>query len=349
MAQEDIAKKRAEDKEMKLQQFQNRTKANAARKLREDAEAKQKEKNNERLKKMEKQIKAKEYAKIQREHNFKSKNSSRTSAHGSRVTGDQENNSPNTGNTQHHRDIIQQNQIVNIESIHAPGSTKPSKPPTSKPVTIEPKPSNQDIIQELSEENVSMSNASEARQKRETTPANKQTKVLQMYYRVDQEELEKRGLGHKSEFDKDQVPQLQQFSMLQRFRNGKDLKAPDRFKSKLLETDNELREKEEMWWRTNVQTEEQKQEEKKTKTERSRYIQALKVLVKENGQKMNPENGSIPPLCNCGAQMENISKLKSGGDSDALQMCASNCQFYKNEKGYVRALRDVLHSINLFK
>lgn len=106
--------------------------------------------------------------------------------------------------------------------------------------------------------------------------------------------------------------------MLQRFRKGKDLKAPDRFKSKLLETDNELRDKEEMWWRTNVQTEEQKQEEKKAKTERSRYIQALKVLVKENGQKMNPENGSIPALCNCGAQQENISKIKSGGDSEGL-------------------------------
>lgn len=113
--------------------------------MREDAEAKQKEKNNERLKKMEKQIKAKEYAKVQREHNLKSKNStSRTSVHGSRGTGDQENDSPNMGSTQHHRDIIQQNQIVNIESIHAPGSSKPptSKPPSSKPTTLEHKPSN---------------------------------------------------------------------------------------------------------------------------------------------------------------------------------------------------------------
>ena len=70
----------------------------------------------------------------------------------------------------------------------------------------------------------------------------------------------------------------------------------------------------------------------------------MKVLVKENGQKMNPDNGSIPPLCSCGAQTENIKAIK-GGD-EMLQQCASNCQFYKNEKGYVRALRDVLHSIN---
>jgi hypothetical protein len=40
MAQEEQAKRRAEDKEMKLQQFQNKTKANAARKMRENASEK---------------------------------------------------------------------------------------------------------------------------------------------------------------------------------------------------------------------------------------------------------------------------------------------------------------------
>lgn len=73
---------------------------------------------------------------------------------------------------------------------------------------------------------------------------------------------------------------------------------------------------------------------------------------------MNPDNSNIPPLCSCGAQIENIKQLKksksqgklgSGANDDAIHMCASNCQFYNNEKGYVRALRDVLHSINLFK
>jgi hypothetical protein len=73
----------------------------------------------------------------------------------------------------------------------------------------------------------------------------------------------------------------------------------------------------------------------------------LKVLVKENGKKMDPENGDIPALCSCGAQGENIKRVKDGDGE--MQMCASNCQYYKNEKGYVRALRDVLHSINLFK
>ena len=86
----------------------------------------------------------------------------------------------------------------------------------------------------------------------------------------------------------------------------------------------------------------------KKRTEKERYLKALQVLVKENAKKMNPDSGDIPPICNCGAQLDNIRSVRSG-ETDCLSMCASNCQFYKNEKGYVRALRDVLHSINLFK
>jgi len=48
------------------------------------------------------------------------------------------------------------------------------------------------------------------------------------------------------------------------------------------------------------------------------------VLVKENGKKMNPENGDIPALCNCGAQQENIKTIRNGGE-DGLMICASNC------------------------
>lgn len=49
---------------------------------------------------------------------------------------------------------------------------------------------------------------------------------------------------------------------------------------------------------------------------------------------MNPENGSIPALCGCGAQIENIKQMKrsgsqsklDGGKGDtAIHMCASNC------------------------
>lgn len=58
--------------------------------------------------------------------------------------------------------------------------------------------------------------------------------------------------------------------------------------------------------RDNTITEEQRELEKKSRIEKARYIAALKALVKEKGAKMNPENGSIPALCSCGAQLENI-------------------------------------------
>lgn len=53
MTHEEIAKRRQEDKEIKLQQFQNKTKANAARKMREEAASKKYEMENSRLKKIE--------------------------------------------------------------------------------------------------------------------------------------------------------------------------------------------------------------------------------------------------------------------------------------------------------
>jgi hypothetical protein len=53
-------------------------------------------------------------------------------------------------------------------------------------------------------------------------------------------------------------------------------------------------------------TDEQRELEKKSKVEKARYIAALKALVKEKGAKMNPESASIPALCSCGAQIENI-------------------------------------------
>jgi len=61
---------------------------------------------------------------------------------------------------------------------------------------------------------------------------------------------------------------------------------------------------------------------------------ALKVLVKEKGSKMNPDSSSIPALCSCGAQMENIKQIKrssstgrlgAGKDEEPVHMCASNC------------------------
>lgn len=188
-----------------------------------------------------------------------------------------------------------------------------------------------------------------------------QNPLLKIYQRIDQDQLEKHGLGHKSEFESDSgiLNSAYQFSMLQRFREGRNFHAIDRYKPKNLEKEEQqaIRDRENQWIRENTVTDEQRELEKKSKIEKARYIAALKALVKEKGAKMNPDSGSIPPLCGCGAQIENIKQLRrsqsegkgGSGQDEAIHMCASNCQFYNNEKGYVRALRDVLHSINLFK
>ena len=46
----------------------------------------------------------------------------------------------------------------------------------------------------------------------------------------------------------------------------------------------------------------------------------------------------IPSLCICGG----TSQDEKGKKAALSNVCASNCQFYKNEKEYERALRDIL-------
>ena len=76
---------------------------------------------------------------------------------------------------------------------------------------------------------------------------------------------------------------------------------------------------------------------------------ALKVLVSEKGQRMS--ESEIPNLCSCEAKKENVTAVKAQGvtDIEDLQMCANNCPFYKDPKGYERSLRDILHCTSLFK
>ena len=118
MYHEENSKRKREDKEMKLQQFQNKTKANAARKLREETSSRKKEEESKRLAAREKQIKAKEYAKKARD--IVSQKGSRST----RMTKEsQENNSPNTGmgeNSNFHKEIIKESQgIVSIDNSKA--------------------------------------------------------------------------------------------------------------------------------------------------------------------------------------------------------------------------------------
>lgn len=46
--------------------------------------------------------------------------------------------------------------------------------------------------------------------------------IMKVYSRVDQEQLEKIGMAHKSEFNNDQggLKAMQKYSLLQRFRGG---------------------------------------------------------------------------------------------------------------------------------
>jgi len=91
-----------------------------------------------------------------------------------------------------------------------------------------------------------------------------------------------------------------------------------------------------------------KKEQAKHALEKERYIKALKVLVTEKGARIS--EADMPSLCSCGALKNNVAKAaKQGGDDADFEMCASNCQYYMNTKGYERALRDILHCISLFK
>ena len=76
-----------------------------------------------------------------------------------------------------------------------------------------------------------------------------------------------------------------------------------------------VRNRENEWFRDNVQTDEQKQVEQKTKVEKGRYITALKNIIKEKGCKLNPLSDDMPNLCQCGAMIENLKIMQKGKDS----------------------------------
>ena len=78
-------------------------------------------------------------------------------------------------------------------------------------------------------------------------------------------------------------------------------------------------------------------------------MKALRALVSEKGGKML--DSEIPDLCSCGALRDNVTSVmkQKGADEANIQVCASNCQYYNNVKGYERALRDILHCITFFR
>lgn len=139
---------------------------------------------------------------------------------------------------------------------------------------------------------------------------------------------------HKSSLDESHLEELHNYSMLQRLRGKRDLKQVDRFKSRMSEN------KENISRYMNPTAASQAQQQAK---EKDRYLKALKALVYDKGEKKS--KAQIPSICSCGALAENLARGKRG---EIVAMCASNCQFYKNEKDYEKALRDILHSISQF-
>lgn len=53
-----------------------------------------------------------------------------------------------------------------------------------------------------------------------------------MFKRIDQEELEKLGVGSKQDISVEAITELHEYSMLQRFRQNRDLKQEDTYKPK---------------------------------------------------------------------------------------------------------------------
>ena len=72
--------------------------------------------------------------------------------------------------------------------------------------------------------------------------------------------MEKNGLGHKSELqiETGALKAAYQFSTLQRFRKGRDLRAIDRYKPNYENNEQlaEIKEKENLWFRKNIITDE---------------------------------------------------------------------------------------------
>lgn len=124
------------------------------------------------------------------------------------------------------------------------------------------------IIQELPEESFSQSAHQSLKKQSGVTFTNQDDQLSQLnqsqaavtiYKRVDQEELERLELDHKSEFsfDDGSLQAVFRYTQLQRFRKGKNLKAVDKYKPELDEQKRkEVRDRENQWYRENVITEE---------------------------------------------------------------------------------------------
>ena len=80
--------------------------------------------------------------------------------------------------------------------------------------------------------------------------------------------------------------------------------------------------------------------------EKRRYIKALKNIITE---RLGEHNIYIQNICSCGNLQKQLTALVEKGNFAVYALteveCANNCAFYKNKKGYLRNINDVLKSI----
>eukprot|EP00347_Sterkiella_histriomuscorum_P012198 403369519 len=340
--EEERARRRKQEKEQKLKEFQDKTKKSAKEKLQKQQQTQKQSEIEAQMKDRERILKAKDYAEKQRKLMMKNWDKNKNKGNVTVLSQDD----PAGQHTNYHAQI--KHEQSNLQSQY------------QSKVLSEP-------IQEVSEhdESQSLHDQTQAQDQQQQLQQQQQDlKVLNLrdlYQRIDHEELEKIGVNDKEVLTEHAIYDLHEYSMLQRFRQNRDFKQVDKFVTGVSGNQtkqsqkkgnstafNSAQNKENKWWLSG-NTQGMSEQEKKQKVEKTRYLKALKALVKEKGEKLSGEE--IPNLCSCGALGENLQSLKkAGGKSEGfVHMCASNCQFYKNEKDYERALRDILHSISLFK
>lgn len=107
----------------------------------------------------------------------------------------------------------------------------------------------------------------------------------------------------------------------------------DKLKMRRVQKEEEafLRAQEQKKFEMNLTKKEKKLQKEK---EMERYIEALKVILKD---KLQTRNIVLPPLCSCGSTIWDANP----------DTCANNCVFYKNPKAYAKALSTVIASSNL--
>ena len=213
--------------------------------------------------------------------------------------------------SQMHKQIVEQANmttmgILNIDASAEMAVSTQTRPNTTagKLATMQPGVSDAGVIQELSEENMSQSQSVKRKVNFEDGGRMHNDALLKTYQRVDNVEMLRSGLGHKADMsiESGALKSAMQYSLAQRFRRGKDLCAIDKTRPPVDDQERqELRDRENQWYRDNILTDDQKAVENKSKVEKRRYIGALKALIKEKGAKLNPLSEDVPALCGCGA------------------------------------------------